>query len=232
MRITVALALATAIAVGTFAGTSAAGASKRSDHTSKRSDRATARSLVLRTTDLTGNWTSGPPDAADDDANDRATARCLGVTKNPNERRDAHVEGPGLTGPDGSDVQSSGNVFESRAALRASLSLFDRPRLATCLERLLRQSIRKDLPNATIGGFTLGELPVTIPGVQARGFRITVAVNDGETGKAASIVSDEILAWKGRLGSSATVTATDAAPPNDLEAEVATALGQKLLAAG
>ena len=109
--------------------------------------------------------------------------------------------------------------------------MFDRPRLATCFERLLRKSLQQDLPNATIDDFTLGELPVTIPGVQARGFRITVLVTDGEAGESATIVSDEIIAWTGRFGSSATITAQNAAPPNDLESEVASVLGKRLRAA-
>ncbi len=223
MRIKLALATVAVATVAVLA-VGAAGASQRSD-------RATARSLVVRATDLTGDWTTGPPDAADDDASDNATAKCLGVRKNPNKRRTAHVEGLGLTRSDGVDVQSSGNVFKSRAALRASLALFDRPRLATCFERLLRASLRDDLPNATVDDFTLGRLPVTIPGVQARGFRITVVVTDPDSGESATIVSDEILAWTGRLGSSATITTQNAAPPNDLESEVATVLGQRLLAA-
>ncbi len=223
MRIKPALAMVAMVTVGALV-VGVAGASTRSD-------RATARALVIRASDLSGDWTSGPPDAADDDASDTATARCLGVNRNPNERRDAHVEGPGLTRSDGVDVQSSGNVFESRAALRASLALFDRPRLATCFERLLRASLREDLPNATIDDFTLARLPVTIPGVQARGFRITVVVTDPDAGESATIVSDEILAWTDRLGSSATVTTQNAAPPEDLESEIATVLGQRLRAA-
>jgi hypothetical protein len=198
---------------------------------STRSERASARSLVVRAGDLTGDWTSGPPDAADDDATDKATAKCLGVNRNPNSRRDAHAEGPSLTRADGSDVQSSGNVFESRSALRASLSLFDRPRLATCFERLLSKQLLKELPNATIDDFTLRTLPVTIPGVRARGFRITVLVTDTVSGESATIVSDEILAWTRRLGSSATITAMNEAPANDLESEVARVLGKRLRAA-
>ncbi|MGZ8764282.1 MAG: hypothetical protein ACXW2C_01125 [Acidimicrobiia bacterium] len=220
MRDKIASAVIIMITVGAFAGPAGA---------STRADRATARSLVVRAADLTGNWTSGPPDAADSDASDKAAARCLGVKKDPNARRDAHVEGPGLTRADGYDVQSSGNVFESRAALRASLSLFDRPKLSTCLERRLRENLREDYPDATVDAFTLVDLPVTIPGVQARAFRITVTVTDG--GESATIVSDEILAWRGRLGSSATITGANGALPNDLESEVATVLGQRLIAA-
>jgi hypothetical protein len=222
MRSRLTLVVLTALMTSTFV-VGAAGAATRGD-------RATARSLVVRADDLAGEWTSGPPDATDD-GSDAATAKCVGVKKNPNDRRDAHVEGPGLSRADGVDVDSSGNVFESRAALRASLALFDRPRLATCFERLLRAGIRKDVPNATIDDFTLARLPVTIPGVKARGFRITFLVTDTDSGESATIVSDEILAWRGRLGSSATITSQDAAPPNDLEAEVATVVGQRLLAA-
>jgi hypothetical protein len=158
-------------------------------------------------------------------------ATCLGVEKDPNRRRNAHLEGPDLTRSEGYDVESSGNVFESRAALRVSLSLFDRPKLSTCLERSLRRSVRKDHPSTTVDAFTLDALPVSIPGVHARGYRIAVDVTDTSTGETATIVSDEILAWSGRLGSSATITGTNAAVPNDVEAEVATVLGTRLVAA-
>ena len=120
-------------------------------------------------------------------------------------------------------------MFESGGALRGSLALFDRPKLSTCLERALRRSLRTGHSTATVVAFALDRIPVTIPGVEARGFRITINATDkGQTG---TIVSDEILAWTGRLGSSATITTGNGPPPDALESEVATVVGRRLLAA-
>jgi hypothetical protein len=220
MRHRIALAVIVVITVGALAGPAGA---------TKRADRVTARSLVVRAGDLTGDWTASPPDD-EDPTTSKAMAKCVGVKKDPDSLQDAEVEGLDLTRDDGFDVASSGIVFKSRAALKESLSLFDRPKLSTCFERLLRQSVREDEPKATIDAFNLEEIPVTIPGVRSRAFRLTVTVsNKGDT---ATIYSDELLAWKGRLGSSATVSAIDSPLPNELESEVATVLGQRLLAAG
>lgn len=214
MRRRLALAIAVVAATTSLLGTAVVPAGAASG------DKVDAKRLVLRADDLSGTWTASKPDA-DDGFDDKKVQKCLGVKGDPDKGRTGHAEGPDLENADQVSVSSSASVFGSAKALQASLKRFDNPKLTTCLKPYLSKQLEKN--QVTLTDLSVEELPVTVSGRgKARAFRLAAAVeaSDGS----GTVYSDEILAWDGRYGTSATVTTVGAPPSSDVENEVLSAL--------
>jgi hypothetical protein len=195
---------------------------------SKKQDKVTARKLVLRAKDLPGVWTSTPPDDDDSDvAEDKRMARCLGIEGNPNKGRTAEADGRDFESEQGVAVSSGASVFETRRALNRSRRVFESPDLASCFEKFLRRAYASD-PQAGVTLDSVAMEPLTIPGADddTLAYRATIGAT-GPQGPT-TVYVDELLAWKGRYGTSAQVTSVFAAVPSAFEADLLDTLVDKL----
>lgn len=191
-------------------------------------DRATARTLLLESSDFPAGWSETPwqTDPLLERFEDEVYA-CLGL---PN--RDAYI-----TADTYSAVFSKGNaqavsnaqIVETTEDFAADFAIVAGPRYAPCLQRGLRKLLPRQVPDASLQSLTTKPLQVANYGKLSRGWRITATLVI--QGQSVIIYLDDIALGKGRIELGATFSNIGRPFEPALRRALVAALGDRLEAA-
>jgi hypothetical protein len=104
--------------------------------------------VVLRASDLPGDWTSNPYQAdPNNDAGQAAFAKCIGtMASNPDVVAEAHSDDFSLGQM---TISSSATSYRTQATVQSDTAALQRPRLSTCFTQLMQTVLKSTLPTGS-----------------------------------------------------------------------------------
>jgi hypothetical protein len=212
----------------TAAPSTTAAASTTTTGVSIAADKATARALLLRLSDLPGGWRATPyrQDLVDKAINQQLAA-CLG---RPSPETYTTVD---LFSPDFSmgnaGVSSEAQLVKTADDFKADVAALRGPRFASCVKRILARFVPRVFTGASVRSIVLQPLPVASYGQFSMGYRATITL--GSQGQTLVIYDDEVLLGKGRIELSASFSNQERPFDAALRRALAAKLGARLASA-
>jgi hypothetical protein len=208
--------------------TTTAVASTATTGVSVAADKATARTLLLRLSDLPDGWraTQHRQDLVEKAMNDQFAA-CAGRPR-PDTYTTVDVFSPDFTmGYAG--VISEAQIVKTADDFEADAAAMRGPKFVPCAKRILAKYAPRLAPGASVRSIVVEPLPVTSYGQFSIGYRATITLTG--QGQTLRLYDDEVVLGKGRIELSASFS--DAGQPFDpgLRRALLAKLGARLASA-
>ena len=194
----------------------------------KEADAATARTIVLQQSDMPAGW-RGVPHSEDpvERARNRELSLCLGRPE-PEGSRSTIVYGPDLSMGQ-TQVSSIATVLNTVEDARADLAAIRGPKYGDCVVTALRDSLRRQAPDAGVEAVAYEPLPVESFGDGSVGIRLTAnLVYPDRTDR---LFADLVYISKNRATVSATFFSFNEPFPATLEQALVSRMGHRIATA-
>jgi len=187
-------------------------------------DKAKARTLVFRPSDLPAGWKATPHhDDPTDKAFDDQLAACLG-RPSPTTYLTATADGPDFSNGD-AEVSSQAQLVRTVADFDADVQAVQGPKFVPCVRRVVTKSLQQ-LAGASVRSVAVAPLPVARHGEYSSGFRATIRVL--VQGQPVTVYQDGILLGKGRTELTAGFSDVQQPPDPALEKALVAKLAARL----
>lgn len=192
-------------------------------------DKAEARKLLLRSSDLPAGWKAAPTQRDSvDKALDDQVAACAGRPR-PASRITARADSQTFT-MDYAEAGSQAELVRTVEDFKADVAATKGPKYAPCVRRALIKFLPQQLPpGASVQSVVVERLPVAHYGEFSAGFRATVKLL--VQGQPARVYQDAVLLGKGRVELSAGFSNVQEPFDPALEQELVAKLASRLEAA-
>ncbi len=190
-------------------------------------DKAKARALVLRPSDLPAGWKATPhQDDPTDKAFDDELAACLG-RPSPSTYLTARADSPDFARGD-AEASSQAQLVRTAADFSADVDAIRGPKFMPCVRRVATRSLQQ-LAGASVRSVAVAPLAVASHGEFSSGFRATIRLL--LQGQLVSVYQDGVLLGKGRIELTASFSNVRQPPDPALEKALVAKLSARLDAA-
>lgn len=193
-------------------------------------DKAKARTLLLKPSDLPATWKATPDQrTAEDKALDEALAACLG-RPSPATYNTADIDSPDFT-LGNAEASSQTQIVRTIEDFKADVAAAGGPKYLPCAKGILTQAVRRQLQAQGASLQSLSVEPLRVPryGQFSMGIRTTVKYMI--QGQAGSTLIDTILLGKDRIELSISLSNADRPFDPALASALVAKLGSRLDAA-
>ena len=185
-------------------------------------DKTIINQVVLRLTDLSGDWTVGAT-ARDDQTYDPQMARCLGVP-DADTHKTSYAGSPrfqqGVV-----EISSQASIFDSAQVVQNDIRGAQSPKLVECQSNELEQAV----PGISRVQIRTSALPATARGLS--GFRVSGSAQIVESGTSTPVYLDEVGLARGRIEVSLSIVSVRLPEPAGLVDQATAVLAGRLAAA-